>query len=79
MTEELFTPRKSLKQLEKKIILNDINYYKYFGQLREIMNIIKDNLKMFGSEEVKKELYKDNKMIGKYYGTNYWTFMHFGF
>lgn len=53
--------------------MNDINYYKYFGQLRELMNIIKDNLKIFESEEVKEELYKDNKMIGKYCGTNYWT------
>lgn len=53
--------------------MSNINYYKYFEQLRELMNIVKDNLKMFESEEVKEELYKDNKMIGKYCGASYWT------
>ena len=53
--------------------MNSANDYKYFEQLRELMNIVKDNLKMFESEEVKEELYKDNKMIGKYCGANYWT------
>lgn len=50
-----------------------ICYYKYFEQLRESMNIIKDKLKIFESEEVKENLYKYNKRIGKYCGTNYWT------
>ncbi len=52
--------------------MNSIDNYK-FEQLRELMNIIEEKLKIFQSEEVKKTLYKDSKKIGKYCGTNYWA------
>jgi len=53
--------------------MNSSNYYKVFEQLKELSNIIKENLEIFQLEESKEELYKYNKMIGKYCGLNYWT------
>ncbi len=53
--------------------MNSSNYYKVFEQLKELSNIIKENFGIFQLEESKEEIYKYNKMVGKYCGLNYWT------
>lgn len=53
--------------------MNGSNYYKVFEQLKELSNIIKENFQILQLEESKEELYKYNKMVGKYCGNNYWT------
>lgn len=47
----------------------EINYNNILESLEKLL----DNLKFFPTEEIKKEMYQNNKRLGKFCGKNNWT------
>ena len=49
--------------------MSEMNYNNILENLKKLL----DSLKLFPTEEMKKEIYQNNKRLGKFCGKNNWT------